>query len=336
MDFLADYGLYFAKTLTAVIAILAVLLFAFALTQKDKLKKGELRITKLNDKFQGIAKLFKHTVLTKSEFKAWMKSEKKADKERKKAKDTPPRIFVIHFKGDMRASQVQNLREEITATLTIATPRDEVVICLESPGGMAHAYGLAASQLQRLRDHNIPLTVAVDKVAASGGYMMACVANRILAAPFSIIGSVGVLAQIPNFHRYLKKHDIDFEQITAGEYKRTLSMFAENTKAGKQKFTEKIEALHTLFKNFVAQHRPEVDLKEIATGDAWQGIEALDLKLVDELITSDDYLYKASQTKDLYRVEYTNKRTIGDKLSHTLQSSIKTMVDCLHEWPYLL
>ena len=109
------------------------------------------------------------------------------------------------------------------------------------------AYGLAASQMQRIRDKKLKLTVCVDKVAASGGYMMAVVADKIIAAPFAVLGSIGVLAQVPNFHRLLKKHDVDFEMLTAGKYKRTLTMFGENTDKGREKFQEDIEDTHVLF-----------------------------------------------------------------------------------------
>ena len=181
------------------------------------------------------------------------------------------RVFVLNFDGDWKASAVNLFREEITAILCVAKPQDEVVVRLESSGGVVHGYGLAASELQRIKDHHIPLTIAVDKVAASGGYMMACVADKILAAPFAIIGSIGVLAQLPNFHRFLKKHDVDFEQITAGQYKRTLSLFGENTSDGRKKFQTEINEAHQLFKQFITEHRPQIDIDKLATGEYWFG-----------------------------------------------------------------
>ena len=149
----------------------------------------------------------------------------------------------------MDAHEVESLREEITAIISIANPsKDKVLIRLESGGGVVHGYGLAASQLQRIKSAGIPLSVAIDKVAASGGYMMACVADEILAAPFAIVGSIGVIAQIPNFNKILKKNDVEFEQITAGEFKRTLTLFGENTDKAREKFREEIEQTHDLFK----------------------------------------------------------------------------------------
>jgi len=218
------------------------------------------------------------------------------------------RVFVLRFQGDIRASAVAALREEVTAVLTVATQNDEVVVILESPGGVVHGYGLAASQLQRFKDHGIALTVAVDKVAASGGYLMACVAGRIIAAPFAILGSIGVVGQMPNFNRLLKSHDVDYELITAGEHKRTLTMFGENTEKGREKFREDIEITHTLFKDFVRSHRPDVDIERVSTGEHWYGLQALDLKLVDAVRTSDDYLRDASATADLYELTYIRKR----------------------------
>ena len=211
---------------------------------------------------------------------------------------------MIDFKGDIRATEVTSLREEITAILTVATTGDEVLVKLESAGGTVHGYGLAASQLKRIRDKGIHLTIAVDKVAASGGYMMACVAHKIIAAPFAIIGSVGVLAQMPNFNRLLKKHDIDFEEITAGKYKRTLTLFGENTDEDREKMREELADIHLLFKEFIHENRSQVDVEKIATGEHWHGKRALELKLVDELRTSDDYLSSSVNTADIFEIDY--------------------------------
>jgi serine protease SohB len=217
---------------------------------------------------------------------------------------------------------VTSLREEVTAVLTVATPDDEVFVRLESGGGMVHAYGLAASQLNRIRERNIPLTVAVDKVAASGGYMMACVANRVIAAPFSIIGSIGVVAQIPNFHRLLKKHDVDFEQFTAGEFKRTVTMFGENTDEGRAKFRKEVEDIHLLFKDFIQKHRPNVDIVKVSTGEYWPAIRALEHDLIDELKTSDDYLLDKNETADIFQIRYSTRKNFLEKLGFQMQQLV--------------
>lgn len=226
----------------------------------------------------------------------------------------------MNFDGDIKASAVTALREEVTAILGVATPNDEVVVKLESAGGMVHAYGLAASQLARLRARKIPLTIIVDKVAASGGYMMACIGNKILAAPFSIIGSIGVIVQLPNFHRLLKEKNIDFEQLTAGQYKRTITLFGKNTEEGREKMHQEIEDIHHLFKNLIKEYRHELDVEKVATGEHWLGAQALDLKLVDELKTSDDYLFEQSKQANLYEVTYRMKKSFLEKLSAPVNS----------------
>ena len=213
-------------------------------------------------------------------------------------------VFVVHFKGDVEASEVKRLRLEISAILTLATPDDEVIICLESPGGMVHSYGLAASQLMRVRNKGIPLTVVVDQVAASGGYLMAAVANKVLAAPFAVIGSIGVVAQVPNVHRLLKKNDVDVEVVTAGKYKRTLTLLGENTEDGRQKFKEELEEVHLLFQEFVVANRPKLDIEAVATGEAWYGKRALQLGLIDELATSDEYLMDLCEEFKVYEVKW--------------------------------
>ena len=198
--------------------------------------------------------------------------------------------------------------------LLVAREQDEVLLRLESTGGMVHAYGLAASQLSRIREKNIKLTIAVDKVAASGGYLMACVGDHILAAPFAVIGSIGLITQIPNFNRLLKKHDIDYEQVTAGEFKRTVTMFGETTDKARQKLKEEVEDTHMLFKDFVKEQRPVIDLEKVATGEYWLGTRAHALNLVDELRTSDDYLMLLRDETDLYEVHYKIRQKFSDKV----------------------
>lgn len=310
----AQYGLFLAKALTTVCAILVLTGGIAAILRKGKTSdKGKLEIKKLNSKYQETTVSLQEEILPKTEYKKLIKARKKQTKA--STGSSRKRVFVIRFQGDIKASAVHSLREEVTALLGVATPTDEIVVCVESGGGLVSAYGLAASQLQRFKKRNIPLTVIIDKIAASGGYLMACVADQILAAPFAIIGSIGVVAQVPNFYRLLKKKDIDFELLTAGQYKRTLTMFGENTPEGRQKFQQEIEEIHALFKNFIMQFRPNLDIQKVATGEHWLATQALDLKLIDNLDTSDDYLLAASQQADVYQITYKTKKALSEKLS---------------------
>lgn len=331
MQFLADYGLFAFKAITIVLALLFLVGGIIALLNRGRSQtKEHFEIKSLNEKYRDMAEGIQEVILPKDEFKQLLKEQKKSDKIRQKEKDRK-RIFVLCFEGDIKASAVAPLREEITAIISVATPKDEVLVCIESGGGMVHAYGLATSQLQRIREKNIPLTVCVDKIAASGGYLMACVANKILAAPFSIIGSIGVLAQLPNFYRLLKKHDIDYEQITAGNYKRTLSLFGQNTASGRKKMEEDVEAIHTLFKKQILTYRPNIDIERVATGEHWLAAQAIDLNLVDEISTSDDYLLKASEMFDLYQVTYVIKKPWTERLAVGMQMFINKFLWSWHE-----
>ena len=232
------------------------------------------------------------------------------------------RVYVLNFDGDVAAEEVSSLREEITTVLSIAEPCDEVILKLESPGGMVHAYGLAASQLQRIKEAKIPLTICVDKVAASGGYMMACLADKLIAAPFAIIGSIGVVVQLPNFHKVLKKNDVDYEVISAGEFKRTLSTFGEITDKGRAKVQEDVENIHDIFKQWVKTHRPIVDVGRVATGETWVGMQAKERYLIDELNTSDDVLVAACRDADVFEVQFKFKQTLQDKLGAAIEAGI--------------
>jgi len=344
MEFLFDYLAFLAKAVTLVVAIIAVVsVIAHSVQHAKELATQEhIEVKKLNTRFEAMQQAFENQLLNPEQQKLQQKAEKKKQKAEAKAQkaaakqatdttssepaDSKKRIFVLDFDGDIRANAVDNLREEISAVLTVAKPSDEVFLRLESPGGVVHGYGLAASQIQRIKDANIPLVASVDKVAASGGYMMACVADKIVAAPFSIIGSIGVVAQLPNFHRLLKKHDIDFEQHTVGDYKRTVTMFGENTESDRAKFKQELEETHGLFKNFVAEHRPALDIDKVATGEHWHGTQALELGLVDELRTSDDYLLAAHREHELYQVKFVAKKSLGQKFGIAAQSTLDRLL----------
>lgn len=346
--FFAEYGLFLLKVLTFLFAVLAVIFTIFMLSQRNRRhgQKGHIEITKLNESLEDMGDALQKMNLDeealklslkeeKAEKKAKAKEEKKAAKEAKKKRgegttvvSEPKRksVFVLDFDGDIRGSEVSALRKEISAILTTAETDDEVVIRLESGGGMVTSYGLGASQLDRIRKKGIPLTVCIDKVAASGGYMMACVASKILAAPFAVVGSIGVVAQIPNFHRLLKEHKIDFELLTAGKFKRTLTIFGENTDEGREKFVEDIERIHDQFKGYVKLHRPKLDIEAVATGETWSGNDAVENSLVDDLLTSDEYLMRACEEADVFEVKYKEKKNVMERVGLAAQTSVDNLL----------
>lgn len=336
-EVLLNYGIFLLELLT-LFGIVAVVIMLILEARKQP-ENGAITLTNLSEKFEEQEKALKHSFLTDAELKHQEKLEKKEAKEKAKAEkkrlkeggekteDEKSRLFVLNFHGDIQASAVESLRKEIDAVLSLANPeKDGVLLKLESPGGVVHGYGLAASQLQRLKNRKIPLTIAVDKVAASGGYMMACVADKIISAPFAIIGSVGVVAQVPNIHRLLKKHDIDVDVMTAGEFKRTVTLVGENTEKGKQKFQQELEETHQLFKNFVSQHRPQLDIAKIATGEHWFGEQALGLNLVDEISTSDDLILNAVKEQDVIEIKYRRKKKFTQRVGEQVENSLERIL----------
>ena len=338
-EILVNYGVFVLKIVTVLLVIGVIAAVIFNLKQRREGSFGELQINDLSEEYNENSKKLRDFHLSEEAFKQAEKARKKADKEKAKAekalrkkgekieKERKPHLYVLNFKGDIMASETASLREEISAILSVADPAtDEVLLRLESPGGVVHGYGLAASQLTRLKQKGIKLTVAVDKVAASGGYMMACVADKIVAAPFAIIGSVGVVAQMPNIHRFLKKRDVDVEIMTAGEYKRTMTILGENTEKGRQKFQQELEETHALFKQFVVQNRPQVDIDKIATGEHWYGQQALELNLVDEIATSDDLILQAIEDKSVLSVKYAVKKSLWQKLGKQAEESADTIL----------
>jgi serine protease SohB len=339
IEFFADYGMFLLKTLTLVVALgLAVAIVVAASGKGHSSEAGNIEVKSLNERYTHMRETLEDAVLDEASLKKLAKEEKqKLKKEKAEQKKTAKtdtdagvtkkRVFVLDFDGDIRAQAVDTMREEISAILTIATENDEVVLKLESGGGVVHGYGLAASQLSRIKDKSIPLTICVDKVAASGGYMMACIASKILAAPFAMVGSIGVVAQVPNFHKILKKNDVDYELFTAGEYKRTVTMFGENTDKAREKFSLELEETHELFKDFVGKNRPSIDVPKVATGEVWFGQQAVDLDLVDELGTSDQYLMEASANADVYSVTYKTKKSLQEKLGIGVENALVKTFD---------
>ncbi|MEH6388316.1 MULTISPECIES: protease SohB [Pseudomonas] len=326
MEWLAEYALFLAKAFTIVVAIFLILMMLAALKGKSRRGEGVLTVNRLNEQLARSTERLGSAVLDKAAFKSMQKARKLAEKGRAKGDSARDKVFVLNFDGDIKATALENLRHEVTAVLELATPKDEVVVKIESGGGMVHAYGLAASQLVRVRDAGVPLTICVDKVAASGGYMMACIGDRILAAPFAMLGSIGVVAQIPNFNKLLRKHDVDYEMLTAGEYKRTLTIFGENTDKGREKFQEDLESIHRLFKDFVGRYRPILDIESVATGEVWFGLEALENALADELKTSDEYISQRIRVADVFEVHYAVRKRMQDKLASGLAASLDRLV----------
>lgn len=331
MSWFADYSLFFAKSLTVVIAIGAVITLIAAASRRQQ-SSETLRVEKLNDKYRDVTNQLRAAVsdsATRKQLKKQRKAEAKADK---KTPSKRSRTYVVDFKGDIKANAVSSLREEVSTILAVADAGDAVVVRLENPGGVVHEHGLAAAQLARLRDADIPLTVVVDKVAASGGYLMACIANEIVAAPFAIVGSIGVIAQMPNFHRLLDEKGVDFEQVTAGKYKRTVTMFGENTDADRAKLKEELEEIHVLFKDVVTRYRPALDIERVATGEHWYGTQALEMGLIDKIVTSDGLLTELLDDRDVFTVKYEIRQPLQQKLMGAVDSTIERAREGIMRW----
>ena len=310
--FLLEYGLFLAKSLTALVCLLLAVVGIVAAKRGKDDDEDKLEIRSLNEYYEAQQDRLYETLLDKKALKARQKAQKQAGKDNDDSQK--PRIFVLDFDGDIEASAVKQLREHISAVIQIANTEDRVLLRLESGGGLVHAYGLAASQLARLRARQIPLTIAVDKVAASGGYMMACIANEIIAAPFAILGSIGVVGALPNFNELLKQHHIRYEEHTAGEHKRSLTLFGENSEADRRQFRHELAVTHDLFKQHIHEYRPQLDIDALATGETWYGVQAVENRLIDAIGTSDDYILAHLHSHRLLQLEEKSKQRWYDKL----------------------
>ena len=322
LEYIFDYGLFLAKLGTVAVAIIVVAGFIFSEMRRGAEQRG-LTVEHLNRRFEELGDTVSRAILGKAQFKQTAKQRKAERKELDKKGSQRQRVFVIDFKGDIRATATASLREEVSAILAVASKDDRVLVRLENAGGTVHEHGLAASQLLRIRQKDLPLIIAVDKIAASGGYLMACVASHVIAAPFAIIGSIGVIAQLPNFNRLLEEKGVDFEQVTAGRFKRTLTMFGKNTDEGREKLRQEIEDVHALFKTQITTHRPQLDVEQVATGEYWYGTRALELGLIDEIQTSDDFLAEAAAETDLYKVSYKRRLPLPERILSGAESLLR-------------
>ena len=329
MEILIEYGLFVLKAFTIIILIFIPIFFLVSSMRQPPETNESLKIKNLTKRYQSMANSLKVLTMNKEEKKKLKKSLKKEKKTNTKTKKKP--VYVLNFQGDIEASNVENLKEEISSSLQSATKCDDIVLNVDSAGCTVIGYGLAAAQLKIIIDVGIKLTACVDKVAASGGYMMACVANKIVSAPFAVIGSIGVVAAIPNFSKILKKLDVDYELHTAGEYKRTITTFGETTDEGRDKFKKDLQEIHDLFKEHVSKFRPGLDISKVATGEIWEGTKALEVGLVDEISTSDEYLMNFSKKHDVYEIKFETKKKIQDKLSRFLNTLLKDFINTIDE-----
>jgi serine protease SohB len=320
-SYVAQYALFLAEALTIVLAAIALVAGLGLLARRKAKHAGHIEVTDINRRLEAAGDSIDAVRLPKKAHKSLARQRKAESKARQQQAEAGPCSYLIDFKGDIRASAFAALREEITAILEVARPGDAVLLRLESPGGMVNRYGLAAAQLMRLRDAGLPLTVMVDTVAASGGYLMAATADRIVASPFALVGSIGVIAQIPNFHRWLQARAIDWEQFTAGKYKRTVTLFGENTEDGRAKLREELEEIHARFRAFVAERRAQLDMDKVATGEAWLGSQALELGLVDELGTSDEIIRASCKRGRVLQVSYQRKLTMTERVRVSAQAA---------------
>ena len=335
IDLLVAYGFFLLKVITVLLVILIpILMISSSTKHRKETDKGRIIVKNLSDKLEEIGVTLKSAEMDPKAYKSFLKERNKKKKKEIKGKSKEI-VYVLDFKGDIQASAVGKLKQEINAIIASQVKCKEVVIKVESGGGSAYAYGLCAAELKRLVDNKIKLTVCIDKIAASGGYLMSCVATKIVAAPWAIVGSIGVIAQLPNFHRLLKKLDIDIEMHTAGKFKRTLTTLGENTKQGREKFISELEDLHVVFKDFVKENRSKIQVAKVSTGEVWQGEKAKKLGLIDEIGTSDDYLLKLASKFKLLEIQYFEKKPftarIGSAAEVIVEKGIYKILDIFNK-----
>mmetsp|Transcript_34745 Transcript_34745/g.50927 ORF Transcript_34745/g.50927 Transcript_34745/m.50927 type:complete len:554 (+) Transcript_34745:607-2268(+) len=303
-------------------------------------KRIKLKFRRLNDEFQGAQDALNHVHFDvagdmkeiQTAKKKEHKNKEEEEKQQKKLLEQHiqtdlkrgtlsvsdirrkyrPIAFYIKFDGDLLVSTLDLLTKQVSTIVNVGKANiDQVIVVLSSPGGSVSSYGLASSQLVRIRKAGIKLVICVDTVAASGGYMMASVGDVVCAAPFAMIGSIGVVTQIPNFHRFLDKNSIDAFLFTAGKHKRTVDVIGEVTDEGKEKLQEELDDIHRAFKDHVALARPKLKdaIEDVGTGEYWLAVQAKELGLVDVIMTSDEYLESIRLQYDIIEIAEKKKKS---------------------------
>lgn len=234
-------------------------------------------------------------------------------------------LAVLTFVGDIGAKQYKSFGQLIDEVIINKSEIDEVVVVVNSPGGAVSPYGNVYSQMERVRDAGLKLTVCIDVVAASGGYLMSLPAHKIIAAPFSMVGSVGVMAFVPNLRGLLEDYNINPRTFTAGKYKRTVSLTDEATEEEVEKFKQQLNAIHRLFLEAVKKYRKDVKMEVVETGEHWTARESVELGLglVDDIATSQQYLLEANRDRDLIILSQKRGFWEGGLLSRFVQGVIE-------------
>ena len=150
--------------------------------------------------------------------------------------------------------------------------------------------------------------------------MMAVVADRIVASRLAVIGSIGVVGQVPNVHRLLKRFDIDVLEMTAGTNKRPVSLIGPLTDQGIETFKKQLSDTHRLFRDHVHRFRPQLDIEAVSNGDIWHGVDALTHGLIDEIATSDEMIDRARHEGDLdvFSIRWRQAKNLRERLEESV------------------
>lgn len=232
-------------------------------------------------------------------------------------------VFVIDYVGSMMASEVVYLTAKIDAIILKSNKDDEVVINITSPGGAVSGYGLVASQIKRLKTAGLKITATVDTVAASGGYMAAVVSDEIIAAPFAMVGSIGVVANVMIYEELLKNIGIQTNVYTSGDSKRTVVPSRVPNAEEEAKLEAQLEEIHSRFKDHVLSFRPDIDEDKVFTGQAFLAADAINFGLVDKIGTSDELLlnlYKDGHR--LIEVQFIIEENIGGSVTKQVSAGL--------------
>jgi protease-4 len=200
-------------------------------------------------------------------------------------------IAVIDVKGDILSSE--KVVKEIEKYDEDSSVR-AIVLRVNSPGG-----GIAQSQeiYKAVKEADKEIIASLGSVAASGGYYISCGADRIIANPGTITGSIGVITTFPKYHQLLKKIGVEWEVIKSGEHKDIGSPYRDMTVEEKRLFQDVIDDLFDQFVEVVSVERdiPKEEVLKLADGRIFSGNQAHELGLVDEIGTFSDAIRIAGE-----------------------------------------
>ncbi|WP_343192796.1 S49 family peptidase [Buchnera aphidicola (Taiwanaphis decaspermi)] len=311
MEFIYSYILFIIKTLSVLffLHLFSKIIIIYILKKNDIYLNNTLKVELLNNHYKKL----------KNDLSFF---QKKKIINQKNVYNKKSNLYILDYNDKIKKNKIKKLREEISSIILVAKKNDEVLLRLENTSDIVYEYGLVIAQLQRLRKKGIKLIISIDKIVSNGGYIIACVADHISASPFSIIGPINIVVNIPNIDKYTQTSNLNNQLNDCNTFTK-LTLIKNNTKIYVNKIFNKLDIKKYIRNSFIKDMRPSLNLNKIFNQNYWIGENAINEKLIDSINTSDDILFSKKDTHNLLKIKYVYKSNIVEKYIVTLNKYFK-------------